>query len=127
MQPGARSVGTGDQIWQVVPRLGDCEEQRMHCFNQTDSQDKTSDEGHEWSVVPGGRVDRSGVLQNDQSVLIPEGVDMAICTRRARGYRAVAEGRASPVASQLASRASAQPQGDRYYFIRRGKFFRVAN
>ena len=48
MQPGARSVGTGDQIWQVVPRLGDCEEQRMHCFNQTDSQDKTSDEGHEW-------------------------------------------------------------------------------
>ena len=49
MQPGARSVGTGDQIWQVVPRLGDCEEQRMHCFNQTDSQDKTSDEGHEWS------------------------------------------------------------------------------
>ena len=79
MQPGARSVGTGDQIWQVVPRLGDCEEQRMHCFNQTDSQDKTSDEGHEWWPV-----ERSGVLQNDQSILIPEGVDMAICTRRAR-------------------------------------------
>ena len=57
----------------------------MHCFNQTDSQDKTSDEGHEWWTV-----ERSGVLQNDQSILIPEGVDMAICTRRARGGVATA-------------------------------------